>query len=89
MMFSVALLQSVLSGTSRQKLVPGSGCRFISRDKESTQITYLSLLELFTTSRASRISHSSAMYMDACPGTRLLIILKFETTAHPTLFVGV
>ena len=52
-------------------------------DKESTHITYLSLLELFTTSRASRIAHSSAVYMDACPGKRLLTILKFETTAHP------
>ena len=29
---------------------------------------------------------SSAVYMDACPGKRLLIILKFETTAHPTLW---
>ena len=24
------------------------------------------------------------VYMDACPGKRLLTILKFETTAHPT-----
>ena len=54
-------------------------------DKESTQITYLFLLELFTTSRASCIACSSAVYMDVCPGKRLLIILKFET-AHPNLW---
>ena len=40
-------------------------------DNESKQITYLSLLELFTTSRASWIAHSSAVYMDACLGKRL------------------
>ena len=75
------------SNTSKTKGWSMCWCSIAWRhDKESTQITYLSLLELFTTSRASRIAHSSAVYMDACPGKRLLTILQFETTAHPTLW---
>ena len=54
-------------------------------DRESTQITLLSLLELCITSRASWMARSSAVYMDACPCKRVLMILQFETTAHPTL----
>ena len=53
-------------------------------DREATQRMYLSLLELYTTSRASWMACSYAVYMDACPGKRLFRILKFENTAHPT-----
>ena len=54
-------------------------------DKESTQITYLSLLELFTTFRASWIVRSFVVYMDACnesfsaPAQWLLICFNIKT----------
>ena len=55
-------------------------------DRGSTQIMYLSFWNYVQHPEpASWMACSSAVYMDACPGKRLLIILKFETTAHPTL----
>ena len=75
------------SNTSKTKRWSMCWCSIAWRhDTESTQIEYLSVYELFTRSRASWIARSSAVYMDACPGKRLLTILQFETTAHPTLW---